>query len=203
MTTALAAAKPHNWLKLTARGRSKATGPKLGEGRSLIHEAQRALVCPQTRVVVSAFLNCPQGRRALSIKATHAVRYRTVFGKVTVDSPQLRVCKCVQDHSAYRSARSHSRSRCALVLSSNTCKSSGQRIFPLRLATRLLKEVLPVDQAISTSGLRIRVWTVGQDFDNHAESSIHGERDYPPADSNVRIAALAVDLCMDAPPAFS
>jgi hypothetical protein len=81
-------------------GDLKQLGLNLAEGRSLVHEAQRALVCAQTRVVVSASLNCPQCGRALSIKATHAIRYRTVFGKVTIDSPQLRVCKCVQDRSA-------------------------------------------------------------------------------------------------------
>jgi len=32
-----------------------------------------------------------------------------------------------------------------------------------------------------------------QELDDHAESAIRGERDYPPADSNVKIAALAVD----------
>ena len=72
-------------------GDLKQLGPNLTEGRSLVHEAQRAFVCAQTRVVVSASLNCPQCGRALSIKATHAIRYRTVFGKVTNDSPQLRV----------------------------------------------------------------------------------------------------------------
>ena len=50
-----------------------------------------------------------------------------------------------------------------------------------------------MDQTISTSGLRNRVWTVGQELDDHAESAIRGERDYPPPDSNVKIVALAVD----------
>jgi hypothetical protein len=81
-------------------GDLKQLGLNLAEGRSLVHEAQHALVCAQARVVVSASLNCPQCGRTLSIKATHAIRYRTVFGKVTIDSPQLRVCKCVQDQSA-------------------------------------------------------------------------------------------------------
>ena len=57
----------------------------------------------------------------------------------------------------------------------------------------MLKEILPVGQTISTSGLRNRVWAVGQELDDHAESAIRGERDYPPADSHVKIVALAVD----------
>jgi hypothetical protein len=81
-------------------GDLKQLGLNLTEGKSLVREAQHALVCAQTSVVVSASLNCPQCGKALSIKATHAIRYRSVFGKVTIDSPQLRVCKCVQDQSA-------------------------------------------------------------------------------------------------------
>src|SRR5471032_127222 len=151
-------------------GDLKQLGLKLAEGRSLVREAQRALICAQTRVVVSAFVNCPQCGRTLSIKATHAIRYRTVFGKVTIDSPQLRVSPELE----------YLQVKWAVHL-------------PYAVATTLLKEILPVDQTISTSGLRNRVWTVGQELDDHAESAIRGERDYPPADSNVKIAALAVD----------
>jgi len=48
--------------------------------------------------------------------------------------------------------------------------------LPYAVATTLLKEVLPVDQAISTSGLRNRVWTVGQALNDHAESAIRDSR---------------------------
>jgi len=151
-------------------GDLKQLGPNLTEGRSLVHEAQRAFVCAQTRVVVSASLNCPQCGRTLSIKATHAIRYRTVFGKVTIDSPQLRVSPELEYLQVKWAAH-----------------------LPYAVATTLLKEILPVDQTISTSGLRNRVWAVGQELDDHAESAIHGEREYPPVDSHVKIAALAVD----------
>ena len=174
-------------------GDLKQLGLNLAEGRSLVHEAQRALVCAQTRVVVSASLNCPQCGRALSIKATHAIRYRTVFGKVTIDSPQLRVCKCVQDHSA----KSFSPLAFAMPLRVSPeleyLQVKWAAHLPYAVATTLLKEILPVDQTISTSGLRNRVWAVGQELDDHVESSIRGERDYPPADSHVKIVALAVD----------
>lgn len=52
--------------------------------------------------------------------------------------------------------------------------------LPYAVATTLLKEILPVDQAISTSGLKNRVRVVGQELDDHAESAIRGERNYPP-----------------------
>src|SRR5476651_1364176 len=151
-------------------GDLKQLGPNLTEGRSLVHEAQRAFVCAQTRVVVSASLNCPQCGRKLSIKATHAIRYRTVFGKVTIDSPQLRVSPELEYLQVKWAAH-----------------------LPYAVATALLKETLPVDQAISTAGLRNRVWAVGQELDDKAESAIRGERAYPPANSECKIVALAVD----------
>ncbi|MEB0013945.1 ISKra4 family transposase [Glaciimonas sp. Gout2] len=174
-------------------GDLKQLGLNLAEGRSLVHEAQRALVSAQTRFVVSASLNCPQCGRALSIKATHAIRYRTVFGKVTIDSPQLRVCRCVQEESA----KSFSPLALAMPLRVSSeleyLQVKWAAHLPYAVATTLMKEILPLDQTISTSELRNRVWAVGQELDDHAESAIHGERDYPLADPHVKIVALAVD----------
>ena len=64
-----------------------------------MYEAQRALVNAQAHVFVVASRACPQCGAALSIKAKHTIRYRTVFGKVSIDSPQLRVCNCAQHRS--------------------------------------------------------------------------------------------------------
>lgn len=147
-------------------GDLKQLGLNLAEGRRLLHEAQRALVCAQTRVVVSASLNCPQCGRTLSIKATHAIRYKTVFGKVTIDSPQVHVCKCAQDQSA----KSFSPLALAMPLRVSPeleyLQVKWAAHLPYAVATTLLKEVLPVDKAISASGLRNRVLTVGQELDD-------------------------------------
>jgi hypothetical protein len=80
-----------------ADGELKQLGLSLAEGKSLVYEAQRALVNAQAHGFVTASRNCLQCGAALSIKAKHTIRYRTVFGKMTIDSPQLRVCKCSQD----------------------------------------------------------------------------------------------------------
>src|SRR2546422_8921190 len=77
-----------------ADGELKQLGLSLAEGRSLVYEAQRALVNAQAHVFVVASRTCPQCGAALSIKAKHTIRYRTVFGKVSIDSPQLRACNC-------------------------------------------------------------------------------------------------------------
>ncbi|WP_156396852.1 hypothetical protein [Noviherbaspirillum sp. Root189] len=56
-----------------------------------------------------------------------------------------------------------------------------------------MKEALTVDQAISIFGLRSLVCAVGQELDDAAERAIRGERTYPPANSEVKIVALALD----------
>ena len=83
-----------------ADGELKQLGLSLAEGRNLTYEAQRALVNVQAQVFVVASRICVHCGAALSIKAKHAIRYRTFFGKVSIDSPQLRVCKCSHDTSS-------------------------------------------------------------------------------------------------------
>ncbi|WP_194727208.1 ISKra4 family transposase [Noviherbaspirillum malthae] len=176
-----------------ADGELKQLGLSLAEGKSLVYEAQRALVNAQAHGFAVASRTCLQCGAVLSIKAKHTIQYRTVFGKMTLDSPQLRVCKCSQDIS------SKSFSPLALALPRRVSPEleylqvKWAAHLPYAVATTLLKETLPVDQAISTSGLRNRVWAVGQELDDAAEKAIRGERAYPPADSKVKIVALAVD----------
>jgi hypothetical protein len=176
-----------------ADGELMQLGLSLAEGKSLVYEAQRALVNAQAHGFVIASKNCLQCGAALSIKAKHTIRYRTVFGKITIDSPQLRVCKCSQD------TRRKSFSPLAVALSRRLSPEleylqvKWAAHLPYAVATALLKETLPVDQAISVSGLRNCVWAVGQELDDATERAIRGERDYPPANSKVKIVALAVD----------
>jgi hypothetical protein len=79
------------------------------------------------------------------------------------------------------------------------CVPRNDPVHRLQNASRLVvlagKSVteLPVDQAISASGLRNRVWAVGQELDAKAEGAVHGERDYPPIDDQAELVALAVD----------
>ena len=121
----------------------------LAEGERLLYEAQRALVNAQAHGFVTASRNCLQCGAALSIKAKHTTQYRTVFGKMTIDSPQLRVCKCSQDTC------SKSFSPLAVALPGRLSPEleyfqvKWAAYLPYAVATALLKETLPVDQAIS------------------------------------------------------
>jgi hypothetical protein len=66
--------------------------------------------------------------------------------------------------------------------------------LPYAAATQLLKEILPLEQAISTAGVQNRVRAVGQELDDNVESAIRGERKYPSSrGKNPEITAIAVD----------
>ncbi|MDL2354516.1 MAG: hypothetical protein QFF03_04595, partial [Pseudomonadota bacterium] len=176
-----------------ADGELKQLGLSLAEGRSLRYEAQRALVNVQAQVFVVASMNCSHCGAALSIKAKHTLRYRTVFGKVSTDSPQLRICKCSQGtgNKSFSPLALAMPLRVSPELEYLQVKWAAH--LPYAVAATLSKETLPVDQAVSTSGLRNRVWAVGQELDDKAESAIRGERAYRLSDSKVKIVALAVD----------
>lgn len=168
-------------------------GLRLAEGRHLAHEAQRALVDVQAQAFVAASRLCAHCGAKLSIKARHTIRYRTVFGKVSMDSPQLRACKCRDGASG----KSFSPLASAIPLRVSPELEYLQVKWAAHLryavATALLKETLPIDQAVSTSGLRNRVWAVGQELDDKAERTIRGEQAYPLSDHKEKIVALAVD----------
>ncbi|WP_194715631.1 hypothetical protein [Noviherbaspirillum soli] len=83
-----------------ADGELNQLGLSLAEGKRLMYEAQRALVTEQAHGSVTASRNFLQCDAALSIKAKYMIRYRTVFGKMIIDSPQLHVCKCIQDRGS-------------------------------------------------------------------------------------------------------
>ena len=89
---------PTRWAEFErADGELTQLGLSLAEGKQLVYEAQRTLVNAQANGFVAASRHCPQCGATLSIKANHTIRYRTVFGKMTIGSPQLRACKCSQE----------------------------------------------------------------------------------------------------------
>jgi hypothetical protein len=176
-----------------ADGELKQLGLSLAEGKRLVHEAQRALVNAQAHGFAAASRNCLQCGAALSIKAKHTIRYRTVFGKMTIDSPQLRVCKCSQD------TRSKSFSPIAVALPGRVSPEleylqvKWAAHLPYAVATALLKETLPVDQAISISGLRNCVWAVGQELDDAGSVAIRNSA-RPKVDSVGRSGGQGIEL---------
>ncbi|MFS0757594.1 hypothetical protein ABC383_23270 [Noviherbaspirillum sp. 1P10PC] len=176
-----------------ADGELKQLGLSLAEGKNLVHEAQRVLINAQAHGFLVASKYCPQCGAALSIKAKHTIRYLTVFGKVAIDSPQLRVYKCSRDMSSKSLSPLGAELAGRLSPELEYLQVKWAAHLPYAVATALLKKTLPVDQAISVSGHKNCLWAVGQELDHATESAIRGERAYPPANSKVKIIALAVN----------
>ena len=65
-------------------------GLNLSEGRDLMHDVQHALVNAQANTFVEVSTQCRHCHTKLSIKTMHTVQYKTVHGKVTINSPQYR-----------------------------------------------------------------------------------------------------------------
>jgi hypothetical protein len=66
--------------------------------------------------------------------------------------------------------------------------------LPYAAVTKLLKEILPLNQTISTAGVQNRIRAVGQVLDDQVESAVRGEPKYPSSrGKNPKIAAIAVD----------
>lgn len=175
-------------------GDVKHLGLSLSEGRELMHDVQSALIAAQTKRLTEASRHCPHCAATLSIKAMHTIQYKTVYGKVTIDSPQFRRCKCKKSAGAASySPLAHAMPfRMSPELEYLQVKWAAH--LPYAATTKLLKEILPLDQAISTAGVKNRVRAVGQELDDKVESAIRGERKYPSSGGKKpKITAIAVD----------
>jgi hypothetical protein len=118
--------------------------------------------------------SCCRCGSVLAHKDSRSIVMRTVFGKVEVPSPRLWACSCAgKQGEPHRSV-------------SPLCKAVPQRVtpeleylqakwaahLPYRQATELLREVLPLDKAISLGSTRRRVLAVGNALDAQIERDI-------------------------------
>lgn len=189
-------AKPHQHavVALFQATIKQPVGLNLSEGRDLMHAAQRALVNAQANAFIEASLQCRHCHAMLSIKTMHTIQYKTVYGKVTIDSPQLRRCRCKtsKGSASYSPLAQAIPFRMSPELEYLQVKWAAYLLYAA--ATQLLKEILPLNQAISIAGVQNRVRAVGKELDDNVESAIRGERKYPSSrGKKPEITAIAVD----------
>ncbi|WDD90206.1 ISKra4 family transposase (plasmid) [Burkholderia sp. FERM BP-3421] len=159
---------------------------------------QAELVSNQVEKWLTGQTHCRRCGAALSHKDSRPTVLRTVYGKVTVISPRLWSCAC------QRTARMPRRVVHPLpkALTSRTTpeleylETKWAAHLPYRLATAMLKEVLPLDKGISFSGIRDRVLAIGKQLDAEIERDI-ARLPQSVADGQVRtcnhVAAVSVD----------
>ena len=149
-------------------------GLTLAEGRALLAEVQSMLVSQQAAGWMAGQLACRRCGSVLAHKDRRSIVMRTVFGKVEVPSPRLLACSCTAKRGEPRRSVSP------------LCKAMPQRVtseleylqakwaahLPYRQATELLREVLPLDKAISLGSTRRRALAVGNALDAEIERDI-------------------------------
>jgi hypothetical protein len=172
-----------------------ALGLTLSEGRSLLAEAQRALVFRQVDAWLAAQMHCRFCAAALQHKESRARVVRTVYGKVTVSSPRLWSCHCRGTPKRTFSPLSEALPEHATP-ELNYLQVKWAAHLPFRAATDLLKELLPLDQGNSFSGTRNRIGVVGKMLDAEIERDIARQSKVVPESSGPEsdhVGAVSVD----------
>jgi hypothetical protein len=134
----------------------------------------------------------------LSHEDSRSTVLRTVYGKVTVKSPRLWPCACQETaQTPQRVVHPLSKALTRRVTPElEYLEAKWAAHLPYRQASAMLKEVLPLDKGISSSGIRDRILDLGKQLDADIERDI---AQLPPsvADEQVRecshVAAVSVD----------
>jgi len=118
-------------------------GLSLAESKQLLHEVQQILVEHQTTAYATEQRTCPDCGADRKRKGTHEIVYRTLFGKLTLESPRFYTCIC-------RKRETRSVSPLAEVLKERTApemvylESKFATLMSYGLTVELLEEVLPL-----------------------------------------------------------
>ena len=78
--------------------RHEDTGLSIEEGKALLTSLQQKIVEAQAEAFCASKSVCPDCGRRLRRKGTHFIRYRTVFGDLSVTSPRYYQCGCEDRH---------------------------------------------------------------------------------------------------------
>ncbi len=125
----------------------------LAEAKSLMHGMQQAMVAEQVEQYLCQFKTCAHCSAPRTKKGQHTIAYRTLFGKLNINSPRLYDCAC-QNHGR-RSSSPLSEllaSHCAPELSYLQTKFTS--LMSYGLSVDLLSEVLPLASEINPRSMR-------------------------------------------------
>lgn len=143
--------------------RPETLGLSLSEAKALLQEVQNAMVTHQSTGYVTQHIACPECGRDRSQKGRHQIVFRTLFGKLRLDSPQLYHCGCCRRKEAHRSF-----SPLAELLTERTApelaylENKFAAMISYGLTAELLAEVLPTGGNINVAGVYRNVQRVAE-----------------------------------------
>jgi hypothetical protein len=143
----------------------------LAEAKDLLRGVQEAIVAEQVTEFMSQQEGCPHCGQARPRKGRHEIVYRTLPGKLRLDSPRLYGCPC-------REATRTSESLLARRLPGRTApelvylETKFASLVLYGLTVDLLAEILPLGAELNTTAVRRQVRAVAE----RAEGELGAER---------------------------
>src|SRR5208282_4631876 len=136
--------------------RSETLGLSLAQARAILGGLEKTMAERQAAEFVEQGRRCPHCGRERACKGHHRIVFRTPFGKLQLDSPQLYGCPCGRQGP-------QSSSPLAELLTERTSpelaylETKFAALVSYGLTIKLLEEVLPIGQDLSTRTIRRQV----------------------------------------------
>ncbi len=139
-------------------------GLSLAEGKAILRSLQTLVVEQQVADHLERERRCPACGKARRRKGTHPLHFRTAFGTQTLTSPRLHHCPC-QGHQQRTfsplAARLPERTSPELTYLATKWAS----LASYGLTTKLLRDVLPLDEGVQPEMVRRQVQRVAARID--------------------------------------
>lgn len=128
-------------------------GLSISESKELLLKLQQEIVSAQCVAYCATCACCPCCRRKLRCKARGQIRYRTVFGDVTVPSPRFYRCEC-HDGSAKTFSPLTELLPDHVAPELLWLETKWSSLASFGITAKILKDVLPVDAQLSSDTIR-------------------------------------------------
>jgi len=148
-------------------------GLTLAEAKDLLHGLQQTMVSQQIVELIEDNIRCSSCGKPRSRKGKHEIVYRTLFGKLKLESPRYYECRCEERNKG-------SVSPLAEMLKERTSpeliylETKFASLMSYGLTVDLLAEVLPLGNQISTTGVHRQLQQVAE----RIESELGEEQPY-------------------------
>ena len=136
-------------------------GLHLDEAKALLGRLQHSMIEAQADEAIARMSVCPECGSRLTVKGHHRLVYRSVFGRLSIDSPQLYQCRCSgSGRRSFSPLASCLRERTSPELQYLEGKFAA--LMSYGLTVRVLEEVLPLEHVLAATTIRRRVATLGR-----------------------------------------
>lgn len=136
-------------------------GLTLTEAKGTLEGVQRILAARQVEEYVDAQRRCPGCDRQRPQKGQHEIVYRTLFGRLCMESPRLYECRCqVPARKSFSPLAELLPERTAPELAYLEAKWAS--LIPFHATSELLAEVLPLGQTLGTTCIRRKLHQVAE-----------------------------------------